>query len=101
MRVIGQTGSGTLIIETTQAEWTAYVTQTFVPPFDLGGAIKTHRKKTGQSQAALARLVGVSRNYISLLERGEASNPSAAVYGRLVRVLGQFGEDSPKGVDIT
>jgi transcriptional regulator with XRE-family HTH domain len=49
----------------------------------LGEQIRARRNDLGVSQTALGDLAGVSRNYISLIERGRARNVSLDILGRL------------------
>ncbi len=46
------------------------------------------RKSIGISQGKLAELSGISRNYVSLIERGEAMNVSMNVLNQLAAALG-------------
>jgi transcriptional regulator with XRE-family HTH domain len=46
------------------------------------------RKKLGLSQGKLAEISGISRNYVSLIERGEALNVSMNVINQLAAALG-------------
>lgn len=50
--------------------------------------IAIHRDRLHISQAELARLVGVSRNYISLIERGHIENVSLKVITGIFNKLG-------------
>jgi transcriptional regulator with XRE-family HTH domain len=55
---------------------------------ELGCQVQAKRKERDISQTELGRLAGVSRNYISLIERGEANNISMKVVNRLAVALG-------------
>jgi len=50
--------------------------------------VRDRRRQEGLSQAALAEQVGISRNYLSQIERGKATNLSWQVRQRLVSLLG-------------
>ena len=55
---------------------------------DLGRQVQAKRKERDLSQAQLGDLVGISRNYVSLIERGEAENISLKVVNQLAVALG-------------
>lgn len=63
---------------------------------DLGFAkqVRDRRRQEGLSQAALAEQVGISRNYLSQIERGKATNLSWQVRQSLVDQLGIAASDS-------
>lgn len=54
---------------------------------DLVNNLADFRKKVGLNQAELGGLVGVSRQTISLIERGDY-NPSVTVALKIAQVLG-------------
>ena len=56
-------------------------------PEGLGRRISQRRKEIGASQGGVAEKAGISRNYISLIERGEARNVSMKVVGQLAIAL--------------
>ncbi len=53
----------------------------------LGRTIRAQREEMGLSQARLAVAAGLSQGYLSQIENGEVSNPSAAVLFRLAQAL--------------
>jgi len=55
---------------------------------ELGRQVQAKRKERNLSQTELGELAGVSRNYISLIERGEANNISMNVINQLAVALG-------------
>jgi transcriptional regulator with XRE-family HTH domain len=55
---------------------------------ELGLQVQAKRKEKGFSQAELGDLVGISRNYVSMIERGEAENISMKVLAQLAVALG-------------
>jgi len=55
---------------------------------ELGRQVQEKRKEGGLSQTELGDLVGISRNYISMIERGEAENISMKILKQLAVVLG-------------
>lgn len=54
---------------------------------DLGEAIVSFRKLNRMTQDDFAARCGISRNYISQIERGIASNLSLAVHQAIVRAM--------------
>jgi len=54
---------------------------------DLGAVIRERRRKLGLSQAALARQVGVGREWIIEVEKGKSAAPLKLLLGTL-RALG-------------
>lgn len=55
---------------------------------ELGRQVLTKRKEKELSQEELGNLAGISRNYVSLIERGEARNISMKVIHQLAVALG-------------
>jgi transcriptional regulator with XRE-family HTH domain len=55
---------------------------------ELGRQVQAKRKDKNLSQTELGDMVGISRNYVSLIERGEAENISMKVVNQLAIVLG-------------
>ncbi len=55
---------------------------------ELGNQVLQRRRALGLSQEALATKADISRNYISLIERGEAHNVSVNVVNQLANALG-------------
>ena len=60
---------------------------------DFGQAVKKRRKQEKMSQQVLAERVGISRNYLSQIERGQSTNLSWQLRQRLTEVLGLQEED--------
>ncbi len=54
----------------------------------FGGVVRDRRRAEKLSQSDLAEQVGISRNYLSQIERGEATNLSWNVRVRLCNTLG-------------
>ena len=54
----------------------------------FGQRVRARRVEEGWSQEELARKAGISRNYLSQIERGVATNLSWQVRKRLVTMLG-------------
>jgi transcriptional regulator with XRE-family HTH domain len=55
---------------------------------ELGRQVLKRRQRLGLSQGALAEKAYLSRNYISLIERGEAQNVSMNIVSQLGTALG-------------
>ena len=55
---------------------------------ELGLIIKEKRHECGRSQMYLANAVGISRNYLSMIERGIANNPSWLIIQSLLFAVG-------------
>lgn len=73
---------------------------------DFGKRVREQRKGEGMSQEDLAHKIGISRTYLSEIERGEAQNISFRVVDQLQKVLGidkntgedQTDNDLPEGL---
>lgn len=63
---------------------------------DFGAKVRKRRCEEGLSQEQLAQTVGISRNYLSQIERGKATNLSWQVMDRLTSALG-LKEDRRSG----
>jgi transcriptional regulator with XRE-family HTH domain len=61
----------------------------------FGDRVKAQRKAQKLSQQELAKLVGISRNYLSEIERGESTNLSWQVRDKLSSVLGLENSSQP------
>lgn len=55
---------------------------------ELGRQVFARRKEKGWSQEELGELAGISRNYVSLIERGEADSVSMKVIHQLAVAFG-------------
>lgn len=62
---------------------------------DFGKKIRDRRLQERLNQEELAQRVGISRNYLSQIERGQATNLSWQVMERLTSVLGLKQEQPP------
>jgi XRE family transcriptional regulator of biofilm formation len=54
----------------------------------VGEYIARIRKHQGYSQTRLARIAGISRTYLSMIENGKATNPSLQIVVSLSSALG-------------
>lgn len=73
---------------------------------ELSNRVARARKELGLSQEALAKRAHMSRNYVSLIERGIATNVTPAMMGNLASALNTtpaelWGEVVPNEVLIT
>ena len=50
--------------------------------------IKSLRIERGLTQAQVAQKVGVTKNYITMLERGDRKNPSLDIVKKIAKALG-------------
>ena len=64
----------------------------------LGEALRAARRAAGWSQEELAEQAGISRNYVSLLERDERS-PTVAVLIDVCRALGVSAADVVRQIE--
>lgn len=55
---------------------------------ELGKQVLAQRKEKKLSQEELGKMAGISRNYVSMIERGEADSISKKVIDRLAVALG-------------
>lgn len=55
---------------------------------ELGRQVQVKRREKELSQTELGDLVGISRNYVSMIERGEAENISMKIVNQLAIALG-------------
>jgi transcriptional regulator with XRE-family HTH domain len=62
---------------------------------EFGERVRERRMKEGLSQTELAETVGISRTYLSEIERGVATNLSWGVVRRLATALGIQVEQEP------
>lgn len=66
---------------------------------ELGRRVKERRQELQLSQENLAERAGISRNYLSIIERGEARNISTGVLNQLADALeltsAELSGDSP------
>jgi len=90
MYKIGETIAGTILVEMTPEEWAAVnglfkTSDNFIE--HLGDELARYRRERGLSQAEVAKQLGVSRTYISLVERGIATSVSSEVRGRITRLV--------------
>ncbi len=87
---VGETTAGNILVEMTPREWEA-VTMLFkandIFIDHLGEELARYRRESGLSQSAVAHKLGVSRAYVSLIERGLADNVSNEVRRRIAQLV--------------
>lgn len=66
---------------------------------EFGKKVRERRMEEGLSQEKLAQAVGISRNYLSQIERGQATNLSWQVMERLTSILGLKAEPEGRRTD--
>ena len=57
--------------------------------YEIGEKIRSLRKEKGLSQEVLAKQIGITRQTLAKLEKGEIGKVSLLVFLRLIDVLGQ------------
>lgn len=55
---------------------------------EIGQRLLLYRRKHKMNQAEMADAISVSRNYVSMIERGEAINISMNVYLKICDIIG-------------
>lgn len=87
MRKVGKTLSGNVLVEVTPEEWERLARYLSLPD-DIAGAVKRYRREHGLSQGALAKKLGVSRGYVSGLERGlDPNKTTLEKYRRIISMI--------------
>src|SRR5207248_1673571 len=65
----------------------------------LGGLVRRERQGLGWSLSQLADRTGLSKAYLSAIERGKSRRPGAETVRRLEGALGQLTHRSPEALD--
>ena len=52
--------------------------------------LKKHRERHGFTQEQMAEHLGISRNYVSMIERGVADNMTLKIYEKIINYLLEF-----------
>ena len=90
MYKVGETTTGNILVEITPKEWDAVVLffkASDVFAIHLGEELARYRRQTGLSQSEVAKKLGVSRTYVSFIERGIADNVSLKVRKRIAQLV--------------
>lgn len=53
----------------------------------FGELVRQHRERNGMNKQTFAERVGINPSYLWLIEKGEATSPSAVIVARMVEVL--------------
>jgi len=83
MQIIGEMLDGKLLVVMSDAEYMAAKSRLDEIKRPFGERVREYRDKNGVSQTKLANDVGISRNYLSQIEKGKASNISYEIRKRL------------------
>ena len=90
MYQVGETLSGNILVEMTPHEWEA-VTNLFRTStgftVSLGDELVRYRHSKGLTQAQAAQLLGISKSYVSRIERGVAGNISSEIQHRIIAII--------------
>jgi DNA-binding XRE family transcriptional regulator len=87
MHKIGTTESGNILVEMAPSEWERLAQYREIPEH-VGVVLKNYRQSHGLSQTALAKQLGVHRNWISALENGHPSNAHLVErYRRIMAII--------------
>ena len=90
MYQVGKTVSGNILVEMTPREWEA-VSNLFRTSVgftvNLGNELVRYRQSKGLTQAEAAQLLGISKSYVSRIERGVVSNVSIDIQQRIITLL--------------
>jgi len=84
MKWIGVTTNGNYIIELSPEYWQVIAESGVGDDAPIGEAIRVYRKAQGITQAQMAKRVGISRNYLSMIERDTVRNYSHDTYIRII-----------------
>jgi DNA-binding XRE family transcriptional regulator len=90
MNKVDITATGNILVEMTPKEWhraSILFKSTDDIPFNIGEELVKFRRKTGVSQEEVASQLGISTNYITLIEWGLARNVSPQLRQRIVEMV--------------
>ena len=90
MNKVDITATGNILVEMTPKEWhraSILFKSTDDIPFNIGEELVKFRRKTGVSQEEVASQLGISTNYITLIEWGLARNVSPQLRQRIVKMV--------------
>ena len=90
MYQVGKTVSGNILVEMTSREWEA-VSNLFRTSVgftvNLGDELVRYRQSKGLTQVESAQLLGISKSYVSRIERGVAGNVSVDIQQRIIALM--------------
>ena len=90
MNKVDKTATGNILVEMTPKEWhraSILFKSTDDVPFNIGEELVKYRRKTGVGQEEVAMQLGISTNYITLIEWGLARNVSPQLRQRIVEMV--------------
>jgi DNA-binding XRE family transcriptional regulator len=90
MNKVDITATGNILVEMTPKEWhraSILFKSTDDVPFNIGEELVKYRRKTGVGQEEVAMQLGISTNYITLIEWGLARNVSPQLRQRIVEMV--------------
>ncbi len=87
MQIIGTASNGNYIVEMSPDEWGRYAESIKTGVESLGSLVVAYRRNERLTQQGLADRVGISRNYLSQIERGNAENVSHKIYFDLLKEI--------------
>lgn len=91
MNKIDTTATGNVLVEMTPKEWhraSILFKASEDVSIDLGEEILRYRRQTGTSLADTAKQLGISSNYVSLIEWGLANNVTPQLRQRILNLAG-------------
>jgi len=91
MNKIDTTATGNVLVEMTPKEWhraSILFKASEDVTIDLGEEILRYRRQTGTSLADTAKQLGISSNYVSLIEWGLANNVTPQLRQRILNLAG-------------
>ena len=90
MNKVDITATGNILVEMTPKEWhraSILFKSADDIPFNIGEELVKYRRSTGVSQEEVATQLGISTNYITLIEWGLARNVSPQLRQRIVEMV--------------
>ena len=90
MYQVGKTVSGNILVEMTPREWEAVknLFRTSVGfTVSLGDELVRYRESKKLTQAETAKLLGISKSYVSRIERGVAGKVSLDIQQRIMALI--------------
>jgi len=100
MKWIGESESGGEIVEMSREEFRLFVATQARREENIGAAVQKWRRENGVSQTALAKRAGISRNYVSQIETGEAANVSYRVHQKLMAEIRKGKVDEEREIKL-
>ena len=86
----GRFGQPIMIMDHYQVKKLAREVQHEVMFEDIPKQLKRHRENHGFTQEQVAEHLGISRNYVSMIERGVADNMTLKIYEKIINYLMEF-----------